>query len=224
MHPRTTTRAPERVTSARYSDAAARATSFSVQPSSASGTKRGQAVCVTARPGSSARIAWPYASETTVASVARTAMGGTHAGGIGRSRGRDRRLGAGGHDAHDGHRRHLLDHVERERRCRVARDDDRLHVLVEQESDRAARVAAHRFGRLRAVRKARRVAEVEEVLEGHAPRHRLEHREAADAGVEEADRPRVAHVRSAVSRRRGRARRGRRGNGAGTGRGGRAGA
>src|SRR5450756_984543 len=47
-------------------------------------------------------------------------------------------------------------------------------------------------------RYARRVAEVQEVFEGHAPGHRLEHREAADTRVEETDRPRVAHVRSAV--------------------------
>src|SRR5450756_2591707 len=61
-----------------------------------------------------------------------------------------------------------------------------------------ARVTPHRFGRLRAVRQARRVAKVQEVFEGHAAGHRLEHREAADTRVEEADRPRVAHVRSAV--------------------------
>src|ERR1019366_3574494 len=46
--------------------------------------------------------------------------------------------------------------------------------------DGAARVAPHRFGRLRAVRQPRRVSKIEEVLERHPPRNGLEHREASD--------------------------------------------
>ncbi len=66
--------------------------------------------------------------------------------------------------------------------------------MVEQESDRAARVAADGFRRLRAVRKARRVAEVEEPLVREPVRDRVEDGQPAHARVEEADGPVVAHV------------------------------
>src|ERR1019366_7330412 len=115
----------------------------------------------------------------------------------------DRRVGAGRDDADDRNRRHFLDRVERERRRRVARHDDRLDALRKQEPDGAAGVAPHGLGRLRAVWQARRVAEIEEVLERHPPRNGVEHREATNSGVEEADRPRVAHARSAGARRGG---------------------
>ncbi len=195
MQPRTTTPAPDEASGPRYRAAAARATSFSVQPSSASGTKRGQAVWRTSRPGSSARIARPYASDATVASVARTAIGPRGAArGLARARRGDGRGRSRRDDADHGHGRHLDDRVERERRGRVARDDDGLHAVVQQEPDRAPGVTPYGLGRLRPVREARRVAEVEKPLVREPAGDGVEDGQPADARVEEADGPLVAHV------------------------------
>ena len=106
----------------------------------------------------------------------------------------NRRGRAGRHDPDYGHGRHLHDRVEREGGRGVARDDDGLHAVVEEEPDRAARVAPHGLRGLRPVGEARRVPEVEQPLVREAARDRVEDGEAADARVEQPDRPVVAHV------------------------------
>ena len=76
--------------------------------------------------------------------------------------------------------------------CRVAGDHEHLHTLVDERVQDLEAVAADVGYGLRAVRRVRRVADVEHGFAGQQLRHSASHREAADAGVEDPDR-RVIH-------------------------------
>ena len=159
-----------------------RVASWSVQPSSTSGTKSGQARAVTRTSGSSARMARSYAPDLIVPAVPMTPMCPRPRGGYRRSR-------AGLDDAD--HR-----HVDSSPRsmssaCAVAV----LHAMTmlltpslgEERRDLAA-VAAHGVWALRSVRHARRVAEIHDALVRQLADHLVRDGESADPGVEHADR------------------------------------
>ena len=85
---------------------------------------------------------------------------------------------------------------QRRRRRRVAGDDEQLRVAREQRLGDLEREALELLGRAVAVREARRVAEVEEVLVRELDEQLVQHREPADAGVEDRDRPPARITRS----------------------------
>ena len=134
-----------------------RVASWSSQPSSTSGTNSGHARATTCASGSSARMARSYAPDLMVPAVPITPMSPR------RGR-RDRGARAGLDDADHRHRQLVAQRGERVRGGGVARDDDRLHALLAQEVGDLAAVAPHRLRALRAVRHARRVAEVDDAL------------------------------------------------------------
>ena len=106
----------------------------------------------------------------------------TAAGGV------DQRLRAGLDDADHGH---LELGRQVDRRCRgVARDHDDLGVVfVDQESGDLTGVAGDLGLRLRAIRVAAGVADVDDVLGGQQVDHGAGDRQATEATVEHADRP-----------------------------------
>ena len=81
----------------------------------------------------------------------------------------------------------LLERVERGGGRAVARDDEELHALVEQHVGDLERVGEHLLGRLRPVREAPGVAEVDDALVGQQVDHRAQDGEPTEPGVEHAD-------------------------------------
>ena len=84
--------------------------------------------------------------------------------------------------------------LERRQRGRgggVAGDDDQLHALALEVGGDLVGEPRDLGERPRAVGEPRVVAEVDEVLVRHRDQALVENREAADAGVEDTDRPRV---------------------------------
>ena len=77
---------------------------------------------------------------------------------------------------------------------RVAGDDDELDALRLEVGADLAREAAHLVERTRPVGQPRAVAEVDEVLVRQRDEALVQHRQAADARVEHADRP-LVHAR-----------------------------
>ena len=78
----------------------------------------------------------------------------------------ERTLRAGLHRADHRHRTRLAQRGQRIRRCRVARDQHELHAAIEQEALAAERVLLDGTRALVAVRNARRIAEIDDVLAG----------------------------------------------------------
>ena len=101
---------------------------------------------------------------------------------------RDRGARAGLDDADHRHVQLFAQRAERVRRRRVAGDDDALHALIAQKAGDLAAVAPHGVGTLRAVRHARRVAEVDDALVRKLAHDFVRDRQPADARVEDADR------------------------------------
>ena len=108
------------------------------------------------------------------------------------------RVRLGRDHADDGHLQLLLQLRERGRGGRVARDEDELHVLRLEEHADLVREAADLLERPRAVRQARVVAEVREVLVGHGDEALVQDGQPAHARVEDADGPRI-HSRDSRS-------------------------
>ena len=93
-----------------------------------------------------------------------------------------------GHDhADDRHAELLLQIGQRGRGRGVARDHDHLHALALEVAADLVREAPHLAARARPVRQPRVVAEVDEVLVRHRHEALVQHGQAADAGVEDAD-------------------------------------
>ena len=106
--------------------------------------------------------------------------------------GRERRgVGLGLQDADDRHVERLLQVGQARGRRRVARDDHELDALPLEVAPHLQRKAADLSERTRAVGKARVVAEIDRVLVRKGHEQLVEHREAAHARVEHADRPAV---------------------------------
>ena len=99
--------------------------------------------------------------------------------------------GLGRDHADDRHLERLLQRGQRGRRGGVARDHDQLHALRLEVAGDLEREAPDLGERPRPVRQPRVVAEVEEVLVRHRHQALVQHGQAADAGVEHADRPRI---------------------------------
>ena len=81
------------------------------------------------------------------------------------------------------------------RRRGVARDHEQLDALGDEVVHHRERVAAHLGDRLRAVRRVRGVADVEDGLLRQLVDDRAGHGESADAAVEDSDR-RVGHPKA----------------------------
>ena len=94
-------------------------------------------------------------------------------------------------DADDGNLERLLQVREGGRGRAVARDHDELHAEALEVAADLVRESPHLVERTRAVRQARVVAEIDEVLVRRGHEALVEHCEATDSGVEHADRPRV---------------------------------
>src|SRR5262245_6687200 len=82
----------------------------------------------------------------------------------------------------------FLQVLQRHRARRVAGDDQHLDLLLDQKLGVLERGTGYHVRRLRAVGIAAGVAEVDEVLIRKQLAHRAHDGEAADAGVEDADR------------------------------------
>ena len=80
-----------------------------------------------------------------------------------------------------------LPRVERVSSGRIAGNDDRLHVLRGQEVRDLAAVASDRVRTLRAVRNARRIAEVDHTFVRELLDQLADNGQATDAGIENAD-------------------------------------
>ena len=93
--------------------------------------------------------------------------------------------------ADDRHRQLFLELRQRRRRGGVAGHEDQLHVLCLEKASDLGREAADLRQRPRAVRQARVVAEVDEVLVRQGDQALVQDGEAADSGVEHADGPRI---------------------------------
>ena len=105
------------------------------------------------------------------------------------ARRRGRGADAGFDDADDRDLVAVLQRVERDRGRAVARDDEHLDAAVDEQVGDLERVLQHVVGRLRTVREAAGVAEVERRLVRQQVDERAQHREPAEPGVEDADRP-----------------------------------
>ena len=126
-------------------------TGWSVQPSSTSGTRSGQAFSSARRPR--ARQA------DRVGMALHGGVGGDHQH-VARSRGASSRFGARLNDAENRDRHGVLDGVEGQRAGGVAGDDEELGALLAHQELRAfGGVAGDGAARLGAVGQARRVAE-----------------------------------------------------------------
>ena len=95
----------------------------------------------------------------------------------------------------DGHRQLLLQVGQRDRRRGVAGDDDHLHALALEVGADLVREAAHLVAAARAVRQARVVAQVDEVLVRHRHEALVQNGQASDSRVEDTDGPGVRHSR-----------------------------
>jgi len=110
------------------------------------------------------------------------------------------RICAGLHDAEHVHaERGLHQPVAQRRKGRcgraVAGDDEQLDRAREQFLRHLERECLDLAARARSIRHARGVGEVDEVLVRQLHEQLVQHREAADAGVEHADRPAPHGVR-----------------------------
>ena len=95
-------------------------------------------------------------------------------------------------DAGNGDRQLVREHRKRERRRRVTSDDDRLGFAAEQQRRDLSAVTLDSARAFAAVRNACRVAEIiDRFVRQNAPQRR-HHGKTADAGIEDADGPRVA--------------------------------
>ena len=94
-------------------------------------------------------------------------------------------------DADHRHRQLFLQPRQRSRGGGVARDEDELHVLLLEIGADLAREAPDLLERTRAVRQARVVAEVDEVLVRHGHEALVQNGETTDSGVEDADGTRI---------------------------------
>ena len=90
----------------------------------------------------------------------------------------------------------LLDRTQRFGRSRVAGNDDERAAETEKMGDALEREAQHRFEGAVAVRRARVIAEVDIIMLRQQPADPLEDRQAAEPGVEDADRSRFHHAGS----------------------------
>ena len=110
------------------------------------------------------------------------------------------RMRLGRDHAHDRHGQLLLQPRQCGRRGGVAGDEDELHVLPGKVGADLARETADLFERTRAVRQARVVAEVDEILVRHRHEALVEDGQSPDTGVEDAYGPRVhgAHRKGAL--------------------------
>ncbi len=95
--------------------------------------------------------------------------------------------------ADDRNRKRLLQLWQRQRRGSIAGDHDDLYVLIGQHIGHFQAVTLNRDRAFAAVRNPRCVAEVKYVLVKQQLVQRFDDREPANARVEYADRPRVAH-------------------------------
>ena len=91
-----------------------------------------------------------------------------------------------------------LQRLERVGGAGVARDHHGLHPLLQQPVAGSRGCSAHGLGRLGAVRHPGGIAEVDRGLVGEALVDRAGHGEAADAGVEDADRGAVHRMRNGM--------------------------
>src|SRR5687767_2505056 len=82
--------------------------------------------------------------------------------------------------------------------ARVARDHHRLDPLREEPFENLQAVAPHRLGRLRAIRDARGIAEVDRRFAGEPLEDGARDGEPADARVEDADRRAVHRIRTGM--------------------------
>ena len=73
------------------------------------------------------------------------------------------------------------------RRCRVAGDEDELHLTFEEEAADLLHEAIDLFLGPGAIGASGGIAEVDDVLIGHGLHDLAGHRKAAEAGVEDAD-------------------------------------
>ena len=153
----------------------------SIQPSSTSGTNSGQASAVTRTSGFSAWIARTYACERIVPAVPMTPMCPVR---VARTAAR----APGSTTPMTGTSSSSRRIGQRMRRRGVARDDDGLHALLEEERADLAAVAPHGVGRLGSVRHACRVAEIDQALGRQLSHDRMRDGEPAQPGVEHADR------------------------------------
>src|SRR5439155_26716134 len=96
-------------------------------------------------------------------------------------------LGAWTDDANDGHLEQLPRVVERRGGRRVAGDNNQLDVTRFEVADDVDREAAHLILVARAVRKVEKVRDVDRGLRRQPLADGLEHREAADARIEDPD-------------------------------------
>src|SRR3989442_2927560 len=104
------------------------------------------------------------------------------------ARRRDGRTRARLDHADDGHRRLFLERAERMRGARVARDHHGLHAAPQEIREDLGAVAPDRVRRLRPIRDAGGVPEVDHRLFGQALEQRARDGEAADARIEDAER------------------------------------
>ena len=99
-----------------------------------------------------------------------------------------RRLRTRHNHAHDRHRReHFLQGRQRNGGRGVARHHQHLHLALHQRPGGLHRIACDGVAALGAIGQARGVAQIDELFMGQARHQRAHHREATDAGIENAD-------------------------------------
>src|SRR5205085_11281332 len=100
---------------------------------------------------------------------------------------RDRGRGSGPDDADDRHRRLVAYDIERHRRRGIASDDHELAIAVGEPPERLAGERQDLVPRPRAVRHPRFVAEIDGRFAWELAAELPQHREPADAGVNDPD-------------------------------------
>jgi hypothetical protein len=110
------------------------------------------------------------------------------------ARRRGRCLGSGGDHPHHGDVEAFARDVQRRRGCRVAGDHHELGVHSREQADDVQRETANLALRARAIGEMLQVRHVDERFRRHLMTDLAKHGQAADTGVEHADRARVAHA------------------------------
>ena len=179
---------PASLSGAAYSRTAATTSSLNVSPDSIRGTSLGQATAVRLH----ARI--QRLRKQLVAPAGHGQLGREQADAAVACR-LHGRVRLGDDHRHDGHLQLLLEIRERDRGRRVARDDDHLHPQAFEVEADLVREPLHLVARPRAVREARMVAEIDEILVRHRHEALVQNGEAPDSRVEDADRARIHRER-----------------------------